>query len=79
MMMVLYPTYTLRVVVQEPDPTPSGVTELSRGTFWDGIRDKGATGCDDVLAAVRDALKQSPIGNRVSIQLERFEERGRQF
>lgn len=77
MLVTLHPTYTLRVTIQEPDPTPNGTTELSRGRFWDQVRDAGTTGCDAVLIAVFDAIKRANLGPHVAVNLEKFEERVR--
>lgn len=77
MMITLHPTYTLRVTVQEPDPTPKDSVNLSRGHFWDCVRDSETTGCDAVLGAVRAAIKNAGLGSLVRIDFEKYEERGR--
>ncbi len=77
MMITLHPTYTLRVTIQEPDPTPNEVNTMSRGPFWDKINDAGTTGCDDVLIAVLDALKATPIGKHLRVDLDEYRLRSR--
>lgn len=61
MMVVLRPTYTLTVEVQD-----------SSGVLYNGLT--GETGCDAVLEMVRDRLKGTGLGD-VTVSLARFEHR----
>lgn len=77
MLMTLHPTYTLRITIQEPDPTPKDSVNLSRGPFWDSVRDMETTGCDAVLIKVREALLAAGLGKHVRVDLDKFENRVR--
>lgn len=77
MIVTLHPTYTLRITIQEPDPTPKDSVSLSRGPFWDAIRDAEATGCDAVLIRAYDALKAAGLGPHLRVDLDKFERRVR--
>lgn len=84
MMILLYPTYTIEVTVQPPDETFMAGGAMSHGPFWDKIKGtfdpiKGEifTGCDQVLAAVNEALAQAGMGEFVRARFKRYEERGR--
>lgn len=76
MMIVLHPTYTLRVEVQDQyemnyDKKP--------GCFSDGRRffnsASGKTGCDEVMAVVKEALLKAGL-DHFAVSLERYEQRG---
>jgi hypothetical protein len=80
--MVLHPTYTLRVEVRDrlQPPTVGQQGQLGQQfvtqsvpfkphKYWDGLA--GKSGRDEVLAAVRAALRDNGIDAEVS--LERFE------
>lgn len=81
MMMVLNPTYTLQIVIKDAPPTVNqaamqglggqmSATAFQRKWFNDAT---GKTGCDDVLAAVKEAL--SKAGLDACVRLERFEQK----
>ena len=79
MLAVLNPTYTLRLVIKDALPEPMnyqiGQQQLASlnspvdRRWYNGLA--GKTGCDEVLAAVRDAL--SKAGIQADIRLDRFE------
>lgn len=75
MLMVLHPTYTLRVRVQDRMQQP---TSFTSGQEWNPHRyfdsRSGKTGCDEVLAAVKDAL--SKAGIEADVSLDEFKHTG---
>jgi hypothetical protein len=80
MMMLLHPTYTLRLEIQDKahQATGQGISvNLGGGPkphmYFDGLT--GKTGCDEVLNAVRTALEKSGI-QHFSVYFEKFEHRG---
>ena len=86
MMQVLYPTYTLKVVIQDrrADPVPGQITQVQDLSQLQALSNGGApyrfygaygekTGCDDVLKAVKDALLKANIAGGVTVTFERFE------
>ena len=62
-MQVLTPTYTLRIEIF--DSLEGGRTKYYRST-------EGISGCDEVLATVKNALESAGI-EHATIMLERFE------
>ena len=65
MLIVLHPTYTLRLEIQD---------RLADGPqYFNGVT--GKSGCDEVLNAVKAALIQAGIKN-ASVYLEKFEHKG---
>lgn len=64
MMIVLQPTYTLSVEIQD----------RSEGGSPREFHKDGKTGCDEVLAKVRAALDQAGL-RHVRVSLDRFEQR----
>ena len=80
MMVVLNPTYSLRVVIQDASPqtmtyqagsqTGMAMQNPPPGRkWWDPLA--GKTGCDNVLAVVKDALAKAGLEAQVSF--DRFE------
>lgn len=85
MLQVLSPTYTIRVEIKDKQQSqghslvvgsaqrPGEFRDIQKlHQFFEGM--DGKTGCDEVLAAVRNALQKAGIQN-VSVSLERFEHR----
>lgn len=82
MLMVLHPTYTLRVRIQDRSDLQAGMGMGSAGIagsapqkpyrYYDSMT--GKTGCDDVLAAVKEAL--SKAGVKADVSLESFKHEG---
>ena len=86
MMQVLYPTYTLEIEVKDVPPqsnsmsglqgqmgTLAGVPSAPYSPYKWFNSGAGKTGCDEVLAVVRDAL--SKAGIQASVRFEKFEHR----
>ena len=80
MMVVLNPTYTLRVTIRDETAQGSNMQAGFQGQmsslnppsgrkWWDPLTDK--TGCDQVLSAVKDALAKA--GLQASVDFDRFE------
>lgn len=77
MFTVLHPTYTLRVDIQDRSrdagqPILVGETMSGRQFAND---DLSKTGCDEVLAAVRDALTKAGI-KTFRVSLDKYEQCG---
>lgn len=84
MMRVLVPTYTLRIEIGDPIPTPvQGVAmgvahhqyqaQVDPGTgqkYWNGLT--GKSGCDEVVKAVQEALSKANVSH-ATVTFERFE------
>lgn len=69
MMILLQPTYTLRVTIRDVDKTATQTTDKGHQFYG---RSNDLTGCNTVLAAVALALKEARIEN-VNVHLEKFE------
>lgn len=77
-MLVLSPTYTLRIEIADRSRVSGPVADGMSGLSF--VQNPGSpyryfgpdkTGCDDVLKAVRDALKAANI--EATVSFERFE------
>ena len=71
MLMVMHPTYELRVEIkdvaaQQVTFSANPAEPYNGHKFFDGL--KGKTGCDEVLAAVKDALAKAGLQADVSLQ-----------
>jgi hypothetical protein len=77
---ILNPTYTLRVEITDRFPEPQvvspGATSVTNSTFGRQFSNglTGKTGCDEVLALVRDALESKGV-KHFTVSLERFEQK----
>lgn len=83
MLIVLNPTYSLRVVIKDALPENANSqfqnnnvlsqqqTSMNGRKWYNGLT--GKTGCDDVLSAVKEALNKANIQAEVS--LDKFEHR----
>lgn len=88
MLQILNPKYTLRIEITDLLPSPQalglqGGVILARGSgaqdqapsgrrFHNDTGFVSKTGCDEVLAAVKEALQKAGLGNAL-VTLERFE------
>jgi hypothetical protein len=82
MLRVLYPTYTLKIEIKDIPPSAQmqgAVAMVMRpdGYMGNDCQNKyfnsvtGKTGCDEVLAAVKDALAKAGI--QATLSFEKFE------
>jgi hypothetical protein len=85
MMRILHPTYTLKIEIKDVPPSmqmqaePGGgyvgsqfaaSGDIGRHKYFNSLANK--TGCDEVMAAVKDALVKAGI--QADISFERFEQ-----
>jgi len=77
MMIILHPTYTLRVEIQDRPGELSEALTMTTGVrklhkYADIMNNK--TGCDEVLVAVKKAISDAGI-EHACVSLEKFEHR----
>jgi hypothetical protein len=65
MLIVMHPTYTLTVEIQDREATRAVL-----GQFYNGLT--GETGCDKIIALVKKSLADAGLKD-VSVTLSRFE------
>lgn len=83
MMILMHPTYTLKIEIQDRPPQQNAIYPNQMATLQGGspvdphkFYRSGKTGCDDVLAAVKDALAKAGLSDGVTVSFERFEHKG---
>jgi len=76
MMMVLHPTYTIKLEIQDRLIQQDGMSVTAVPKYHKYFDEPaGKSGCDDVVAAVKAALAKAGISH-VTVHLERFEHKG---